>query len=440
MSIFSSLFKKPIEDPKIKFGRFSDSYKEDIQYDYWDKAIAEYEAGNYLPSFEHFLRYLKDDSISNVSYRKEGDKIRFTLFQGSKKMTGFATSDRLYAEVKIAEYSELDIGFLRGLIEKNFHLKYSRYALDDENCITMVFDTHALDASPYKLYYALKELGTNADRQDDVMISEFDVLKRVNTGHIRDISLQEKEIKFNFLKKSINDVLAVIKNGRLNLSHYPGAASYLILSLVYRLDFLIKPEGVTMENIEQIHNIFFKDSTISAHRKNELMRNELLEILEITPQEFQEEIYEVLSTFGITQPSGIERLRSMIQSDLENMDWYQDNNYEIYAMAVPGYIVGYCLYSYALPSPVRALLLLYYKIFSSDYFTALGFNNVFYVTGSGLQKKRILREIKSIEKRYADQYARFRIDTRALSFIDDCHFARSYMQMLYNIKLNRIKK
>ncbi len=440
MSIFSSLFKKPSEDPKIKFGRFSDSYKEDVQYDYWDKAIAEYEAGNYLPSFEHFLRYLKDDSISNVSYRKEGNKIHFTLFQGSKKMTGFATSDRLYAEVKIAEYTKLDIGFLRGLIEKNFHLKYSRYALDNENCITMVFDTHALDASPYKLYYALKELGTNADRQDDVMISEFDVLKRVNTGHIRDISQKEKEVKYVFLQDSIREVLAVLKDGKLNLSHYPGAASYLILSLVYRLDFLIKPEGITMENIEQIHNIFFKDSTINAHRKNEMMRNELNEMLEITPQEFKEEIYEVLSTFGITQPSGIERLRSMIQSDLENMNWYQDNNHKVYAMAVPGYIVGYCLYNYALPSPVRALLLLYYKIFSSTYFEKLGFENMFLSDNGSLNKKSILREIKTIEKKYADQYAQLKINARALSFIDDCHFARSYMQMLYNVKLNRIKK
>ena len=83
------------------------------------------------------------------------------------------TIQKLRCSARIAKGEQLNVGLLRRLIEHNYGLKYSRYALDAEGYITIVFDTFLLDGSPYKLYYALKEIATHADKQDDLLISEF---------------------------------------------------------------------------------------------------------------------------------------------------------------------------------------------------------------------------------------------------------------------------
>ena len=62
---------------------------------------------------------------------------------------------------------------MRRLVESNYVLEYSRYGLDDDDNLVIKFDTSALDASPYKLYYALKEVAANADKQDDLLLDEI---------------------------------------------------------------------------------------------------------------------------------------------------------------------------------------------------------------------------------------------------------------------------
>ena len=440
MSIFREIFKKSIEEPDIKFGRYSDSYKEAGKYDAWDIALELYEEKKYLKSFNYFLEYLKDDDVGNVIIDKSVEgKISFQIFQGSKQITGYATNKKLYAEAKIARATMLELGLLRRMVEKNYGLEYSRYALDDEDCITMVFDTNSLDGSPYKLYYALKELATNADKQDDILVSEFKSLQSVNTGHIRNIGNEEKLVKFNFLKNSINQTIEIIDNGSLNMVHYPGAASYLILDLVYRLDFLIKPEGYTMEHIERIHNIFFNNKALSAQRKNELMRKELKQLLKIDQEEFFSEIYEVLSTFGITLPSGHERLRSLIDSDLNNMDWYIENRHEEVALSIAGYIVGYSLFNYALPAPDRELLILFYKVFNVDFFKNLGYD-VPYYSGETLDRKQITRAIKAIRNKHQKKYPGLKLEARMLQFDSKVAFAKSFLMMIRKMDVSKKNK
>ena len=438
MAIFTKFFEKNGQEPEIKFGRFSDSYKEEEKYDAWDIALELYEKREYLKSFEYFLTYLKDDTSGNVKIKKKDGKISFKIFQGSKQITGYANNKKLYAEAKIAQAVELELGLLRKIVEKNYGLEYSRYALDDDDCITMVFDTNALDASPYKLYYALKELATNADKQDDILVSEFKSLKKVNTGHIREISEGEKDIKYRFFNSSIQRVIDIMDNGSLNLTHYPGGASYLMLDLIYKLDFLVKPEGMTMEKIERIHNIFFNNKAESAQRKNELMRKELKKMLKIDKAQFYREIYEVLSTFGITLPSGHERLRSLIDSDLNNMDWYVENNHIDIALSIPGYIVGYSLFNYAFPGPDKDVLMLYYKIFNHDFFKELNYRVSFIKKGI-LDKSAIEKELKKIKNKNKTRYPRLNLNTKMLNYSTLHSFGKSYMMMIRAMDVSRKK-
>ena len=443
MGFFDRLFGKNIESrsqPDIRFGRYSDSYKDPDNYDAWDRALDKFEKDAYLDSFRQFFRYLRDEDEDNVQWEEEEGIIRFDLFQGSKKITGVADTVKLKAEAKIAQAKVLNVGFMRRLIEKNFQLKYSRFALDPENNISIVFDTYALDGSPYKLYYALKELATNADKQDDLLLDEFEVLNSIETSHLSDLPGEEKEIKYDFIKKKIEDVLHEVGEGNLDQSQYPGGIAYLLLDLVYKLDYLIRPEGYMMETLERIHRLYFsKDSRSTAH-KNQLLCKQLQELIDRPKTDFFKEMYLTTSTFGITTPVNHDRIVGFIDGELGHMDWYEENNHPAIALAVPGYIVGYCMFNYAVPRPDRDLFHLYYQIMEPEYFRKLGFTPQYYHPESGkFEKRAIVRAIERIAAENRDRFYKMKPATRSLRYESPTSFAKSFLMMVKGLDLTKVE-
>ena len=94
------------------------------------------------------------------------------------------------------------------------------------------------------------------------------------------------------------------------------------------------------------------------------------------------------------------------------MDWYADNRHEEVAMAIPGYIVGYCLFNYATPKPIRELFELYYQITEPAFFQALGFTNLYRQINNGsLNKRSLKRAFERIENANQATYADLKIDS-----------------------------
>ena len=438
MGFFDYFFSSKTEDsgPKIQFGRFSDAYKEESKYDAWDRALEEYENQEYLASYKSFFTYLSDDSVDNVSFEEKDGKLHFRFYQGSKKIEGIADQSRITAEAKIAKTEKLHIGFLRRLLEENYQLRYSRYALDKENNLTAVFTSHIIDSSPYKMYYGLKELATYADKKDDILISEFETLQPINNGHVRHIDEAEKRIKYEYKNREIQKALDVIDDSKLNVQHYPGAEAYIYLNLIYRFDYLLKPEGITMEIIDNIHNLFFQNKNKTPEQKNRIIRKELKHILNIPYEEFSREIYDVKSTFGITQPSGLDRIQEFIESEVKNMDWYYQNGHTTYALAIPSYIVGYSLFNYSMPAPMRDLFNLYYQIMEYKYFDDLGIKGQ-YRSEKEMSISKVKKAIRAIINTHEDEYPEMKIDLRKISFQDMCAFSKSYLMMIQTIDFQR---
>lgn len=443
MDILSKIFgfskdKKTVE-PNVIFGRYTDAYKEKEKYTSWDDAMKSFEEGNYLDCYEQFLFYLKDDDLKNLTYQRESDHIKFSIYQGSKRIEGKADLRSIRAEAKIARTDTLNIGVLRRLLELNYTLKYCRYALDEENTITMIFHSKTLDASPYKMYYALKELAINADKQDDILEGEFENLISINKSHVREIDLQEKEAKFAYLKNTIEDVFDQIDNSKLNLLNYPGAESYLLLDTIYKLDYLIKPEGFIMEVLEKMHRKYFQNNGEVPAKKNSRLRKNLEEILSRDKELFEEEIYEVVSTFGITMPSGHDQFVDFCKNEISNINWYLSNGHKRIAQAIPGYIVGYSLFNYSLPVPVKAMLHLYYRIVEQEYFTSLGFSESF-VNGDQPNKSKIISEINEIIHSFKEDYGKIELNTNMLKFDSVLDFSYSYLNMLQGIPVVKSNK
>lgn len=443
MGLLDRLLGHTSEDqsqPDIRFGRYSDSYKETANYEAWEAALERFEKEDFLGCYEAFLNYLRDEDEDNVRWKAEGNGIRFELLQGSKKIIGFADRKKLKVEAKIAKTEAVNVGFMRRLMEQNFSLKYSRYALDPDNNITIVFDTFTLDGSPYKLYYALKEVATNADKQDDLLLEEFKMLQPVDTSHLVPLPEPELEAKYNYIVQSIQTVFDEIDHGPLNKDQYPGGIAYLLLDLVYRLDYLIKPEGYTMETLERLHRLYFSKDNKTTEQKNQLLCRELRKLLDRPKADFFREMYRVTATFGITNPVNHDRVVDFIDGELHHMDWYKDNGHQRIALSVPGYIVGYCMFNYAVPKPDRDFFHLYFRITQHKYFSDLGFSSDYYEPDAEkFNKKAIRKSIESIVTANQKTYQRLDPAIGSLQFQSMADFARSYLLMVRNLDLTRIE-
>lgn len=442
MGFFDKFFgtvTESIPQPDIVFGRYSDSYKSKEQYAAWEKSLDLFEKEEYLASFRQFFTYLRDEEEDNVRFSETKGAIHFELIQGSKKIVGIANRKKVKAEAKIAITEDLNIGFMRRLMEENFKMRYSCFALDEDNDITIVFDTNILDASPYKLYYALKEVATKADKLDDLLIDEFDVLHHTDENLLLQAGAAEKEVKYKFVIDEIKDVLKEIETGKLNTNQYPGGVAYLLLNLSYKLDYLTVPEGMLMETLERIHRLYFTKDTKSNLQKNAILQKEYAHLIEQPKEDFLKGMYRVKTSFGITKPVTHDRVVSFIDGELHQMDWYRDNGHHKVAMAIPGYIIGYCLFNYAIPKPDKDLFNLYYQIIYTAFFEQLGFNlDYVNLKSQSFNKKAINRAIKEIVEANKEKYPNLSPNVNRLSFDGQIKFAQSYLLMIRNLDLTKV--
>ncbi|MCB9283642.1 MAG: hypothetical protein H6563_06155 [Lewinellaceae bacterium] len=425
-------------DPPVKFGRYTDSYKRPEQQQAWEKSLQSFEQGEYMESYRAFFQYLRDEREDNVKFRETPEGIEFELFQGSKKVVGVADLKHVKAEARVAQTQSMNIGFLRRLIDQNYDLKYSRFALDPNNNISIIFDTYSLDGSPYKIYYGLKEMATNADKQDDLLVDEFATLESIDTGHLKDLPEEEKNSKYQYIQDEIKKVFANLDSGKPDPQQYPGALAYQLLYLCYKLDFLTKPEGHMMEVLERIHRLYFSKDDRNTIQKTHLLRKEFQKLLDRPREDFYKEMYQVPSTFGIISPVNHDKVVTFIDGELHNMDWYLENNFTDVALAIPGYIVGFCLFNYAIPQPDWDLFLLYFKVVESDYFRQLGFQTTYYdASTQTFNKKAIIKAIRHIEEKYFNLYPKLQARTRQLDFSSLPAFAKSYLWMVRNMDVTK---
>lgn len=435
---FGSSSSKKDNQPNIRFGRYSDSYKSPEQLDFWDKANKQFDKKEFLDSYESFFTYLGDKKEENVTFNREGDTLNFELLQGSKKITGSANNEFVKASTSVVKSDRLNVGFMRRLIEQNYAFKYAKFCLNDKDEVTMKFNSYTIDGSPYKLYYALKEMAINSDKQDDLLANEFEMLHQIDTDHTKEIPASEKQIKYKHTQKWIAETLTKIDG--MDSTKYAGGITFLLLYLIYKLDYLIQPEGFMMESLEKCHNIYFtRDNKTSEQKSIELIK-ELKKIQERTEEELSKELYKVKSTFGITTPSGHEQVAGAIDSELPKMDWYKDNDYPEVAVSIPGYVAGYNLFNFAVLQPDREYFHMLIEILESEYFKELGIDNGYVNDKGQLEKGNIREEIHAIAKSNTKKYPKLAPNTKELRFDNLPEFAKSFMLMVKVLDLKPAEK
>ncbi|MCI0473944.1 MAG: YbjN domain-containing protein, partial [Ignavibacteria bacterium] len=291
----------------IKFGRFSDAFKPKISLDKWNECEKMYKEKKYNESYCLFFDYLKDPETDNVFHNNEGSLLKFQLLQGSKEIRGYSDGCKVTAMVLIADYEKLGVPVMRRLMELNYTLYYSRFTVRD-NKILLKFDSSVLDCSPRKLYYALKEVAVRADKLDDVLIDEFTTLKPFDT-HFTNYSESERDIRVKYFRKWINDALSFVSG--LKRDEFTGGISYIYLNLVYKIDYLLQPQGQVLNELEKLIWNYFNTKNASVEGLIDELENGLKKVQDIHEEKLNKSFYMVTSTFGISPPSGKEAVENV---------------------------------------------------------------------------------------------------------------------------------
>ncbi len=431
--LFSWGKKKENSEPSIRFGRYSDNNKSLEKTNKWGEADKLFKEKNYAQSIDAFFDYLRDDTADNVSLKRDGNNFSFEIYQGSKIMRGKGNEEELVAEINLARMPQTSVPVMRRLLEQNFALYYSRYALDGDR-LCMRFYTDIETANPNKLYYALKELAIKADKQDDLLVQDFSSLEPLDTDHIIPIPTAEKEIKYQFIQKWIKETLEYIQT--LDQEKFSGGISYLLLTLAYRIDYLITPEGTLQSTLEKVHFTYFAKDEKPATEKNGAMMDVLRSIQSMPKEEIFKFLFKSKSSFAIVAPQTQKIIGESISGANANMPWYRDNSYPWIGKQICEYGISYCQYCYSLPSSLSQLFQLFMMVNYPDYFAALGFSETYAdiipdnTTVFKPHVNDIMERINSILSPWKTKYPKLEIKAEQLKFDSIINFNHSFTAAL----------
>jgi hypothetical protein len=424
--IFSWSKKKTEEEPEpgIKFGRYSDNNKSVAKVEKWNEAESLFKQKKYFESISAFFDYLRDDDMENVKHVQGDSGGKFEFYQGSKVIRGHYTSEYLQAEVQLARMPQPSVPVMRRLLEMNFNLYYSRYAVNEDK-VSMLLNSDMQTANPSKLYYGLKELATKADKQDDLLVQDFTTLLAVDNEHIVDIPESEKAIKLRYFKKWIQETLDTIST--VDADKFSGGIAYMLLALAYRIDYLILPEGKLLSELEKVVEIYFRKDDRLVTEKNQEMMECYQRLLAKDKEEFYPYMIRSKYTFSIVTPQNFKTIADAIYNANQNIAWYRENKLSDIAAQISEYGLSFCQYSYSLPRPISELFQLFMMVNYGDFFKELGFRETLYDREKKeYDREAIISRIKSIDQKWKEKYPELDFKTDKLKFDSRVSFNQSF--------------
>lgn len=128
----------------------------------WTDADTLFKEKNFTEGLDAFLNTC-GGAAQNV-YERNGAEGRFHLYQGSKIVRGTFNNELLKAEVMLARMPQPSVPVMRRLLEMNFNLYYSRFALDNDR-LCMTSDSDIETASPSEFMYQPQRTYTKANNK-----------------------------------------------------------------------------------------------------------------------------------------------------------------------------------------------------------------------------------------------------------------------------------
>ncbi len=424
---------------QIRFGRYSDNNKSLAKTAKWFDADQLFKEKKYKESVAAFFEYLSDEKEKNVQFSPNGEGFTFELVQGSKRVYGTSDGQHITAHVPVVKMGTPSAAVMRRMLELNYGLYYSRTTMNDDNVISMMFDSAIDSANPNKLYFGLKELATKADRQDDLLVADFRMLEEIDTQHIERLPEKELDTKYRYFRQWIEETLQQVD--ALNPDSFSGSIAYLLLNLLYRIDYLIAPEAKLLADLEKINGIYWtRKEEVPIIERNKMMQDAFRKLLEVSREEFAASVYRAKATFAITNPPKTEKTRETIETSNRDSYWYIENKYPAIALILNEYGLSYNQYSFSMPHVVTDFFHLYMMVLHADYFAALGWTKKLYRSGENqFDKGAIQQRILQLVAKHKEKFPYLQMDMTRLKFDNLYEFGISYSEQIANFNLD-IKK
>ena len=419
---------------KISVGRFSDNNKSLLQLKLWDNAEKYFKEGKYTESLKNFFYYLKDEVIDNVIFDINVNEFKFEIFQGSKIVRGIGNSKNLHATVTIAKMNETSVPVMRRLLENNFKLFYSRYALDNEFLI-MKFDSEVETANPNKLYYALKELAVAANKESYSLTKDFPLIERVDSEHVVPVPLEEQIIKVSFMRKWIDEAFQMIE--KLDPSKNLNGISIILLNLINILDYFLSLHGNLAIELNRRQEIKIRKDLPSQMQKNRLMREAIEEVSKMSDDEIFKSLTREISTFSVRQPKTMSIVEQNIRDANKRMDWYKSNGYYDVSNVIAIYGFAVSNYLYSIPKPLVELFDIFMEINYSDFYFAFYKQYNFYDPNRmHFFIHRIEKAIIYVERKWKPKYSNMHFELEKLDYNNLLSFNLSFTQIISSLNLD----
>jgi len=439
MGILKKLLSKKKKDdssidkePNILFGKYTDRNKTKEQYLSWDKSVNQFKDKKYLNAYYEFFNYLKDKNTENVSFEKDGNRINFSFMQGSKIVHGTLNEKEVQAEAEVARFQEQNVAVMRKLLKENYYLYFSKFAVKND-IYTLKYFSPVEDAQPSSFYYALKEIATEADMWDDVLVEEFPSLQAINIEHIEEIDEKEKRIKLNYFRKWIDETLDQIK--KLDSDKFTGALAYYLLNLTFRIYYLFSPEGTLLDDLRFIQSIFYKEDKKSIKEKVHHIIEEFQRLRNKSDEEILKSFYKVKATFAVASPTSHETVVGFMNAELEKTKSYIENNFPEIVEEICKYTIYYSNFSYGMPAVANDILMIFWRVYHPEYFHELEFTHNFYDSETkSLHKENIIKRIKHIVSHSKKRHPNIQFNTEKLDFSSRIDFAISFIGEFQHLK------
>ncbi len=419
---------------RIELGKYVEKSLDRFDREKWNKAIDLYTQGAYLDAYASLLDFLKDPELDNIIVNRDAHFLLFDLFQGSKKIMGRITEKEVDVFSDVVGYKDdIPVELLEVLLQENYKFRYSRFVVTDST-IRIIFNGPVQLVPPHVLYEALKELAIAADSYDDVLIEKYGNFTPINIQHIVQLPDHEINVKIKYFRIWIKNALTTAeKLGRDKRQKdiNKGTISYVLLATIYKIFYLLAPEGVLLDYLIKLDN-FFWTSELDSINKNEYLISSLSDLQSWTNEMIMKSLYRVISTFSTVQSVDKHKIIDFVSTELEAARQYVIEGYGEFFNVVVEYIIGYLNFHVALKPEHKELLDILWRVYNDNYFLDLGFS-VRYVSRGKLNSFVIEYRLNKVLERYK---MRQRFKTSRLDYSSFINFSQSFLGEFINMLSN----
>ena len=426
----------PLKHP---FGRGINASLSPNEEELFNKSYEAFESKDILQAYEYFFQSLEnftnDIANNNITTQRVEDKLNFTIYQGSAKVTGYITQEHLYAEAIITKTSHASVALKRHILDRNYQLTYAYYFADSEHIKLKLYHDN-ITMTPQKIFFPLREIALNADFDKEYIKNEFTGIVLEEISHLEKPDETEIKIKYDFMQKSIGEVTQKI--AALPANDNAGMQAFFLLNTLYMLDYLLVPQYNIYQKISKKIQEYFAEDNASMESKNNEIRNYINKLQEMNYEDFSTNFYNAKYTFNQTEKTAKEDMDNFISESLLKIRWYKNNRYNQIIPTIYKYISFYILYNYGLNPVVKDLLHTLVEIQNPHFFKSLGYPELYNEGTQVFSKKLIISTIEDIIEPHQNRFKLLEAFGEELNFTTLNEFSNSFYLQIQNLNFEEI--